>query len=145
MKRLEADTLTEGDDVVLLLENRMSRQGGRPKRGEERSTALVRAYADLAEMVKWVCLVQGTASAKLLDPIIRPEIVSLFTRHYETILTLARSRGEADGLPTVLGVNAPLNERDDTDYTFPSAGPKAEKAEPTPDPKAKAKPKKPKP
>lgn len=57
-------------------------KAGRPKKGAEAgSTATLRVFSDLAEMIGWIVRLDGVSSANLLDPLIRPQI----SARYETI------------------------------------------------------------
>jgi hypothetical protein len=86
---------------MLILKSRCHMAGGRPKRGEERTTSLVRVNRDVAEMIKWVCDVRGVPVAQFLDPMIRALVVNEYSRNIDMIRQLHASRGETTPLPGV--------------------------------------------
>ena len=48
---------------------------------------MVRMHSDLADMIGWICRVQGGTAALLIDPLVRPQI----TARYKQIETVVES------------------------------------------------------
>jgi hypothetical protein len=61
-------------------------RGGRPKADEgDRGTRQVRVFDDVADMLSLLVRVLGTNTAQLLDPMIRPDLESLYEQHRPAI------------------------------------------------------------
>jgi hypothetical protein len=79
---------------------------GRPKNGKANRTEGVRVRADLEEMVRLICRLQGVKSAELLDHLIRFPIIQWYTdlypllRQMKSVEDAARAiRGEEPSAP----------------------------------------------
>lgn len=71
-------------------------RGGRPKKeAGEAGTRGVRVYADVAEMLGWILRVDGGTSAGLLDPLIRPQVVSRYAAIEGAVEAIKRAEAQA--------------------------------------------------
>ena len=60
-------------------------RGGRPLSGDEHGTRQIRVFEDIADKIAWIVRVRGGSAAQLLDPLIRPEIESLYHLYEDAI------------------------------------------------------------
>ena len=58
-------------------------------------TRHVRVFDDLAEMIAWICRVENTTTAKLLDPIIRGSVVARYAQIEDVVAALKRAEQKA--------------------------------------------------
>lgn len=57
----------------------MGKTRGRPKL-DDGDTRMVRAYADVADMIGWIVRVEGGTVAGLIDPLIRAPILARYAK-----------------------------------------------------------------
>jgi hypothetical protein len=69
---------------------------GRPKKlTDEDRTTHVRMKQDLAEMLRWVARVQNQNVADLVDPLLRPQIISRYAARLDLIQQLKAAEDAA--------------------------------------------------
>lgn len=136
---------------MLLLEPKVRSMSkmGRPRKGEEnRPTSQVRIFKDVAEMVKWVCEVEGIQVAAFLDPMLRAHVVSRYSANLPMIRQLHAARKLTDPLPAVAiltgretpeQVRAILEAADEEHKAFMESGEAEAEAEEPVKPKRKKK------
>lgn len=56
---------------------------------------MVRLYSDVADMIGWIVKVEGGSAAQVVDPLIRPQIVSRYERIKPLVERIKKSQEEA--------------------------------------------------
>jgi hypothetical protein len=70
----------------------------RKKTVKDDGTKQIRVFDDLADMIGWIIKLEGGTVAKLIDPILRPEIVAKYARYEKQVEQLKKA---ASQLPKV--------------------------------------------
>lgn len=69
------------------------RSGGRPRKSEgDMETSHVRVYADIKEMVTWLAEFQGKTQAQILDPIVRDQVITLYSKIEDRVEKIKKQR-----------------------------------------------------
>lgn len=101
---------------------------GRPKKPDDERTSTVRVRKDIAAMLAWIARIRQQDTADVIDPAVRPLVVSQYMNLYPAILAIKQAEDAArsatgqpptEALPIILGLNAPLHEDAPGEYPTP--------------------------
>jgi len=86
--------------MTTVLEGRMAKGRGRPAKPEEEGTRAVKLNTDLVDMIGWIVRIakrkdHGFSAAILVDPLLRPQIVSRFKQIESEIAKIKKAEAAA--------------------------------------------------
>src|SRR5687767_8270779 len=86
--------LRSTDMARSFLRRSMGKKRGRPKL-DDGETRMVRAYADIADMIGWLVRLEGGTVAGLLDPLIRAPILARYARIQHLVKQIKDAEAQA--------------------------------------------------